>query len=161
MNIKKVSARAAMLLVVASAVGATVAVPRKAARAAGDLPMLANRLATPAKTVAAASVQGQASAERRQLVRVFVHADDIYPDEITVGPGKILIVAENETQSDISLIVEKVNPGHAPEGAAKLDARQFDRRNKQELTLGVGEYVFYAESNPAVKGKLIVDPQHR
>ena len=107
----------------------------------------------------ASSTQSQPAVERRQLVRVFVHSDDIYPSLVAVEPGKILLVAENETHSDISLVVEKSSAGQSRQRVTKLAAAERNKRNRQELTLGVGEYVFYEESNPTVVGKLIVEPK--
>jgi hypothetical protein len=99
--------------------------------------------------------------EHAQLVRVFVHGNDLYPGFVVVRPGRVLLVAENETQTDISLVLEKRNPGQAPELLSRLPARQRDKRSRQQLTLGAGEYVFYPESNPVLRGRLIVDPNPR
>lgn len=107
------------------------------------------------------TAQGQGRVEHRQLVRVFVHGDDIYPRSILIRPGKLLVVAENETQSDISLVVEKLNPGRAPDAVARVKTPHLGKRNRQELTLGAGEYEFYEESQPHLRGKIIVDPQTR
>ena len=97
--------------------------------------------------------------ERSQLVRVFVHIEDIYPDEAHVRPGKVLLVSENETQKDVSLVVEKVKPGQQARGIAVVRTPHIDRRARQELTLDEGEYVFYEATRPGLQGKLIVDSQ--
>lgn len=103
--------------------------------------------------------QEKTQKELTQTVRVFIHPEDIYCDVITVRPGKIRLVAENKTQSDVSLVLERVNPGQSPQTVAQV--RTVDRgiRNMHELTVGAGEYVFYEESRPQQQGKIIVNPE--
>jgi hypothetical protein len=97
--------------------------------------------------------------ERRQLVRIFVHGDDLYPDVVRVTAGKVLIVAENETQKDIFLVVERKTDGQPQQGIALVKTPHLDKRARRELTLEAGEYVFYEESQPQLQGRLIVDPE--
>jgi hypothetical protein len=96
---------------------------------------------------------------RARLVRVWVHGDAIYPETLRIPPGKVLIRAENETQSEINLIVERVRPGQANQSVARVRAVVDQKRANQEMTLGVGEYVYYDESQPQYKGTLIVEPK--
>jgi hypothetical protein len=95
----------------------------------------------------------------RGRVRIFLHGDEIYPDTLRLQPGRILLSAENETQSDISLIIERVIPGQGREVVANVRTVRQAKRNEQELLLGVGEYTYYEESQPEIKGTLIVEPQ--
>ena len=141
-------------LLVTTLLGATTDSRRAKSGGPASQPSSATR--EEARASGLAQVQGQV--ERRRLVRIFVHADDIYPDVVRLKPGKVLLLAENETQSDVSLVVEKVNPGQPAQRTAQVRTRQLDKRNRQEMTLGAGEYVFYEESNPRVKGKIIVEP---
>lgn len=101
--------------------------------------------------------QSQESALARQLVRVWVHASDLYPSVVRVRPGKILIVAENETQGDVSLAVERVLAGGARASLTSLRTSERGKRVNREVTIDVGEYVFYSESNPALQGRLIAE----
>jgi hypothetical protein len=101
--------------------------------------------------------QGQDS-KRVTLVRVFIHEFDLYPDLIRVKPGKVLIRAENEKQTEVALVVEQVGPGQARQQTARVAAARHLRRADQGIALGVGEYIFYEESNPSLKGTLIVEP---
>ena len=101
----------------------------------------------------------QALIERSQLVRIFVHGDDLYPDVVRVTAGKVLLVAENETLKDIFLVVERKNDGQPQQAIALVKTPHLDKRARRELTLDAGEYVFYEESQPQLQGRLIVDPQ--
>jgi hypothetical protein len=103
-------------------------------------------------------LQGQ-DGNRAKLIRVFVHEFDLYPDLIRIKPGKVLIRAENEKRAEIALVIERVGPGQSRQQTARVSAARHLRRADQEITLGVGEYVFYEESQPALKGALIVEPQ--
>ena len=105
----------------------------------------------------ATSAQGQNEREPRQLVRVFIHNDDIYPSVVRARPGKILLKAENQTLGDVALIVERKQPGQAPAREARLATQNQARRHQQDLTLGVGEYEFYTEARPEIRGLLIVE----
>ncbi|HXG94388.1 MAG TPA: hypothetical protein VNN73_18735 [Blastocatellia bacterium] len=107
---------------------------------------------------ASATPQGRPAAIHRQLVRVWVHNDDIYPYVVRVKPGRILLVVENRTLTDITLIVERVLPGQARQLAARVSAVRKAIRVNGEFVLGAGEYVFYEESQPDVKGTIIVRP---
>ena len=93
---------------------------------------------------------------KADLVRVFVHEFDLYPDLIERAPGKLLLRAENEKGTDIALVVQRVDSGASPQRVARLQVAQNTKRAVQELTLGVGEYVFYEESTPALRGKIVV-----
>jgi len=99
----------------------------------------------------------QGPREFKSTVRIFIHPDDIYPPVVAVRPGKVIISAENNAQRNVALIVERVlDPGRA---VARVPAAAQDKRNRQEYTLGAGDYVFYEESRPLRQGKLIVDPK--
>ena len=115
-------------------------------------------IATPSSSRGTKPPPTQGLVERRQLVRIFVHPEDLYPDVVRVTAGKVLIVAENETQKDISLVLVRKNPGQPAQGVALVKTPNVDRRARRDLTLGAGEYVFYEESQPQLQGKLIVDP---
>lgn len=106
---------------------------------------------------ASAPAQAQTREVPRQLVRVFVHLDDIYPSIVRVKPGNLLLRAENETLSDISVILERVLPGQSGELVTRASTTGRAKRADNRLTLGVGEYVFFEESRPEVQGKLIVE----
>ena len=105
------------------------------------------------------NVQGQDRLIR--TIRVFIHPEDIYPGSVVVKPGKIDLVIENETQAEVSLVVERVNPGQSRQSVTALRTVNRLKRNRQELTLGAGVYAFYEESRPQQQGKIIVDPQDR
>ncbi len=111
------------------------------------------------RTPAPVASQEETDTNPPRLVRVFVHQFDLYPDLIRLKPGKIFLRAENEKRTAIALVVERVSAGHAPQLTARILAAPDHRRVRQELTLATGEYVFYEESNPALRGKIIVDPE--
>lgn len=95
----------------------------------------------------------------RQSIRVWVHGDRVSPDLIYARPGKILLQAENETGGDISLKLDRQVAGRTPEEQGVVRTARRGKRSSLEMTLGAGEYVFYDETRPEIKGKLIVDPQ--
>jgi hypothetical protein len=90
-------------------------------------------------------------------VRVFVHEFDVYPSVIYLKPGEIVLRAENEKRVAISLVVEEVKAGGIRLEAARLNAAGSALRAAQNLVLEAGEYEFYEESNPTVKGRMIVE----
>lgn len=97
----------------------------------------------------------------RQTVRIWVHGDRVSPDVIYARPGMILLEAENETSTAISLKFERKIPGQPPHLQSLVRAAKMSKRASQEVSLAAGEYVFYDEARPAIKGKLIVDQQLR
>jgi hypothetical protein len=106
---------------------------------------------------AATRSAGPGGALPPQLVRVFVHEFDLYPPVIHLTPGEIVLRAENEKRVRISLVVEAVKEGGIRLEAARLNAGGSARRAAQNLVLEAGEYEFYEESNPIVRGRLIVE----
>jgi hypothetical protein len=104
------------------------------------------------------ATQGLAVLHDKQVVTIWVHGEDIYPGVVRARPGRVRLRAENETQSDIVLIVERVTTGQARQEAARVHASRNIKRKDQELHLGAGEYIFYEESRPEITGTLIVEP---
>ena len=94
-----------------------------------------------------------------QTVRVWVHGDRVSPDLIYARPGRILLQAENQTGGDISLKFDRLEAGGNSEAQGLVRTASRGKRSSQEVTLGAGEYVFYDEARPWIKGRLIVDPQ--
>ena len=93
------------------------------------------------------------------MVRLFVHGDTIYPDVIRVRPGKVFIRAENATLEDISVVVERVQPGQGRRVEARVKTVSRARRADQEITVGTGEYELFEETQPAYRCKMIVEPK--
>lgn len=108
-------------------------------------------------TSGVSAAQSAPEAEYKQMVRVWVHNDGIYPSVVYASPGKIVLRAENETRSDVSLIVERVLPGQANAQLTRLATQNQAKRAYEERALGAGEYVFYDEARPEYKGTLIVE----
>ena len=98
------------------------------------------------------------SAKSPQLIRIWMHGDAIYPPVIRARVGKILLRAENRTQSDVALVLERVLPGAASQRTARVGTVSKALRADMVLTLGAGEYEFYDEGFPDAKGKLVVVP---
>jgi len=99
--------------------------------------------------------------EFRQPVRIFVHGDRVSPNLIYVGTNQFLLQVENVTTSDIRLKVEQ----HLASGEKKIlnviSTIGNGKRTSQNMELEAGEYVFYEESRPSLRGKIIVDPSLR
>lgn len=146
------SVATAALIALAAIVVGTAGLARVSSRASDTV----NAWSVPNHTSPA---QGQLAPEARQLVRVFVHGDDIYPSGVRTGPGKLLLWVENETQSDVSLVVERLVPGQNAQAIANIKAEGLGKRASHEVTVGVGEFVFYEQSRPDVQGRLIVEPK--
>ncbi|MFY9607892.1 MAG: hypothetical protein WAU45_04660 [Blastocatellia bacterium] len=108
---------------------------------------------------AAASTQSQPEVKYREMVRIFVHGDDIYPGFARVRPGRVLLRAENETQSDVALILERVVSGETRQSVARVATSGRGKRADNEVALDIGEYVFFEESRPEIQGRLIVEPR--
>jgi hypothetical protein len=108
---------------------------------------------------AASGTPARSEAKFREMVRVFLHGDDIYPGFARVRPGSVLLRAENETQSDVALVLERVVSGETRQPVARVATSGRGKRADNEVTLDVGEYVFFEESRPEVRGRLIVEPK--
>lgn len=93
----------------------------------------------------------------RQQIQVWVHGDDVRPTVIHASSGPVLLTSENETRADVTLVVERVMPGIV-DVLTSMPTVKGKKRATQELTLIPGEYVFYEERQPAVRGKIIVGP---
>jgi len=136
----RVATVAAIGVVVCAAVGFVGrAYSERAVRSFADAERA--RLAAPGELA-----QGPPASRPAQLIRVFVHDFDIYPDVVRTRPGKIQLRAENETREDIALVVERVRPGQSPEPLTRIKTVSRGKRAQEELALGVGEYVFYDAS---------------
>ncbi len=105
------------------------------------------------------SSQGEGDTEPRQSIRVWLHGDSLYPDLILARPGKIFLRAENQTQSDVTLVLERVVAGQAPQELSRVSTLRKGKRAGQEMALSEGEYIFYEESNPKLQGRLIIEPR--
>lgn len=121
-----------------------------AKKESGKASSLSGKRATPA------SPKPQAAASNGVL-RIWIHGEDIYPDSVRMNPGTVMLVAENQISSDFTLVLEQVAPGQAPQLTSTLSAAQHVNRVNQTLTLSNGQYIFYEQSRPEVKGKLIVE----
>lgn len=151
MNIKQISTIRILMIGAAFVIAITAALLVRQASSAST--------STPAPASAASPRQGSPNAEYKQMIRVWVHNDGIYPSVVYATPGKIVLRAENETRSDVSLIVERVLPGQANAQLTRLTTQSQAKRVFEERSLGAGEYVFYDEARPEYKGTLIVEAQ--
>ncbi|MEW6209452.1 MAG: hypothetical protein AB1631_13865 [Acidobacteriota bacterium] len=115
-----------------------------------------SREVVPSVSASGSEAQERGQTQHRQLVRVWVHGDAIQPPVIYAQPGRILFKADNETQSDISLVIERVNPGQANARVTAMGTQRKAKRVGQEMTLSPGEYAVYEESQPQYRATLIV-----
>lgn len=91
----------------------------------------------------------------KPTLRIWVHGDGIRPRMMRTSPGLVVLRVENGTRSDISLVLEKVRPGEVIQ-VARVTTSNQGRRARHQLPLGVGEYVYYDEARPRIRGTLIV-----
>jgi hypothetical protein len=94
----------------------------------------------------------------KQRIRFWIMNDDIRPSVIHASPGILRLSAENLSDGDASLVIEKAAPGQARARAVGMKILRRVKGATQEAELGVGEYVFYEESRPNITGRLIVEP---
>lgn len=92
----------------------------------------------------------------RQLIRVWVHEDDLYPAIIHVSPGPIFLRVENQTLKNVGVVVERRQPGEAAQFVTHLQTTRAERRFQEPLSLNAGEYVFYEQSRPELVGRIVV-----
>ena len=154
MRVKKVAKKRTILIGLAVLVLATTSAVVR--RAGGE-----SAKPAPADTKAQEAAVGAPAGLPLQVVRIWIHGDDLYPSVVRVRPGRVVLAAQNETQLDVSLVVEKVEAGNPRQSVTRLPTRSREKRNKQELVLAPGEYEFYCDGWPEVRGRLIVDPQMR
>lgn len=102
------------------------------------------------------TMQGIAAPSYKPTIRVWVHGDSIRPALARARPGEVVMRAENETGTDAALVVERMIPGQLPTPVARVVATMLGKRARQELTLAEGEYVYYEESRPLIRGPLVV-----
>jgi hypothetical protein len=140
---------AAATVLAAIAVG-TVA--RRSARASGALRAMS---ANPATETASFMPPAQVvpGGPPLQTLRVWIHAGAVYPYVLHAMPGPAQIWVENETQSEVTLAIERVLPGSAAsQSAATIGTADHMMGPTQMVVLGVGSYVFYEQSNPSARG---------
>ncbi len=92
----------------------------------------------------------------KPTIRIWVHGDSIRPRIIRTRPGVVVLRAENETRSNVSLVFERVLLGETVP-VATITTTNGGRRARRELTLEAGEYVYYDAARPRIKGSLIVE----
>lgn len=92
----------------------------------------------------------------KPTIRIWIHGDSIRPSLIRATPGVVVLRAENETRSDVSLVVEKVLLGETLP-VARIITTNGGRRARGELVVEAGEYIYYDAARPQIKGSLIVE----
>jgi hypothetical protein len=106
---------------------------------------------------AKSAAQGPAESKARQLARVWVYWDAVYPSAIKLKPGTVLLRMENEVGFDVNLVLTRLTGGGTGH-VTTLGAQGKTLRSIQVLELGAGLYEYYDESRPQLKGRLIVEP---
>ena len=127
-------------------VGATLALS-----GSGWMSPKSNQPITSLHSISQAQPQGP-----RQFFQVWVHRNEIMPDLIYARPGRALLRAENETSSDIELLVERLNQNQANTPQASIQTVNKAKRASQEIILQPGEYVYFSAALPQLKGRLVV-----
>lgn len=106
-----------------------------------------------------ASLRASSEVSYNQYVRVWVHADSVSTDIGRVRPGKVILVAENQTHCGINLVLQRVVAGQASQVITAVTASSLDQRAQQVLLLTAGEYVLYEQSNPEAQTTLLVESE--
>lgn len=91
------------------------------------------------------------------LMRIFVHQEDIYPNQLRGKAGPVRLRAENETLGNVSLALDVLMPGGPTQRVALVQTVNTGKRADQQVYLSKGEYAYYDESRPDIRGQLIVD----
>ena len=110
--------------------------------------------AAKASGVSSSSAPVLQGGEHPGLLRIFVHAEDIYPDVIRVKAGTIRLRAENETLGDAVLILQSVTPSAL---VAQVATVNQGKRAEQTVQLTKGDYIYYDQARPGIIGRLTVD----
>ena len=92
------------------------------------------------------------------LMRIFVHQEDIYPNQLRVKGGPVRLCAENETLGNVSLALDVLING-VPQRVALVQTVNTGKRAEQQVYLSKGDYAYYDESRPEIRGQLIVDAE--
>jgi hypothetical protein len=92
------------------------------------------------------------------ILRVWVHPDDIYPDLVRTKPGRVILMAENERTTDISLVVARLIFGQSNQTVASISVSNIAKRAGNVLDLSAGTYIFYEQTRPDLTGTIIVAP---
>lgn len=90
------------------------------------------------------------------MLRIFVHGDALYPDFVQIKPDIVRLRAENETSGAVALVFERVRPGLQNQAIARVSTANQAKRADQPVELIEGEYEYYDETRPEIRGKLIV-----
>lgn len=106
---------------------------------------------------AKSAAQGPAESKARQLARVWVYGDAVYPSAIKLKPGTVLLRMENQVGFNVNLVLTKLTGGGTGP-VTTLGAQGKTLRSIQVLELGAGLYEYYDQSRPQIKGRLIVEP---
>jgi len=93
----------------------------------------------------------------RQLARIWVYWDAVYPAAIKLKPGGVLLRVENRMGSEVNIVLNRVSGG-TPGLVASLGVQGKVLRSTQAVQLGAGSYVYYDQARPTIKGRLIVEP---
>jgi hypothetical protein len=92
------------------------------------------------------------------LMRIFVHLEDVYPNQLRVKAGPMRLCAENETLGDVSLALDVLISG-VPQRVALVQTVNTGKRAEQQVYLSKGDYTYYDETRPDIRGQLIVDAE--
>jgi hypothetical protein len=145
-----------MLVTATAALAATGmgAIARRAAKAGGKL---SADVAVTAPVLATTGTQVQAGGAPLQALRVWVHAGAVYPYVLHAMPGPAQVWIENQTQSEVTLAIDRVLPGAAAaQPAARVGTADHVLGPTQVIVLAAGSYIFYEQSNPSIKGVIEV-----
>ena len=97
--------------------------------------------------VSSTSAPALQGGEHPGMLRIFVHAEDIYPDVIRVKAGAVRLRAENETLGDVALVLQTVTPSTL---VAQVATVNQGKRAEQTVQLTKGEYIYYDQARPGI-----------
>jgi hypothetical protein len=149
------SGRVRMLTLIATvtvAVAVVGAVVRRGVKASATVKV--GTVETRAKRASGiAAAQVLPSGVPLQTLRVWVHAGAIYPYVLHATPGPAQLWIENQTQSEVTLAVDRFLPDTATlQPAARVGTADHVVGPTQVIVLAAGSYVFYEQSNPSIRG---------
>lgn len=106
---------------------------------------------------ASPAAQDQSAPVYRPTLRVWVHVDSVRPALLQAEPGPVVMRAVNETESEVSLVVERVSEDQPAVRVARIAVTPDEKDRRQELVLEAGEYVYYEEARPEIQGRLVIE----
>lgn len=137
--------RAAPTLILTAALACLLTVSAAALRAAFN------------RAAAAPAPAASLNNDPPRVVRFSVYDAGVYPREASVEHGRVVLVMEDNTGGEASLVVER-EEGGAREQVGRVERLRGRARGRGEYRLQPGRYEVYPAGRPELRAALTVEP---